>query len=103
MTLFISNYKLFPILRLVFFGHLQVFSAKNVAEMKMVDDGFEDKAKERKKQKLKMLAEKGLLNKRSKKRKRSKGLQHDGRKQQREEVEKLSDKGSKNKRSLQSS
>ncbi|KAL4320943.1 hypothetical protein AHAS_Ahas14G0061000 [Arachis hypogaea] len=42
----------------------KVFSAKNVAEMKMMDDGFEEKAKERKKQKLKMLAEKGLLNKR---------------------------------------
>ncbi|KAF7824387.1 DEAD-box ATP-dependent RNA helicase 36 [Senna tora] len=49
----------------------KVFSAKNVAEMKMVDDGFEEKAKERKKQKLKMLAEKGLLKKRSKKRKRN--------------------------------
>ncbi|MCH95539.1 DEAD-box ATP-dependent RNA helicase 36-like, partial [Trifolium medium] len=39
----------------------KVFSAKNVAEMKMIDDGFDEKAKERKKQKLKMLAEKGLL------------------------------------------
>ncbi|QHO06219.1 hypothetical protein HN51_065113 [Arachis hypogaea] len=50
----------------------KVFSAKNVAEMKMMDDGFEEKAKERKKQKLKMLAEKGLLNKRGNKRKRNK-------------------------------
>ncbi|TKY49425.1 DEAD-box ATP-dependent RNA helicase 36 [Spatholobus suberectus] len=50
----------------------KVFSAKNVAEMKMIDDGFEEKAKERKKQKLTMLAEKGLLKEKSKKRKRNK-------------------------------
>ncbi|GAU43533.1 hypothetical protein TSUD_98530 [Trifolium subterraneum] len=42
----------------------KVFSAKNVANMKMMDDGFEEKAKERKKQKLKMLEEKGLLKQR---------------------------------------
>ncbi|WJX96217.1 hypothetical protein P8452_77451 [Trifolium repens] len=41
----------------------KVFSATNVAEIKMMDDGFDEKAKERKKQKLKMLmlAEKRLL------------------------------------------
>ena len=36
----------------------------------MRDDGFDEKAKDRKKQKLKMLAEKGLLDKKSRKRKR---------------------------------
>ncbi|KAI4333284.1 hypothetical protein L6164_018115 [Bauhinia variegata] len=49
----------------------KAFSAKNVAEMKMMDDGFEEKEKERKKQKLEMLEAKGLLKKRSKKRKRN--------------------------------
>ncbi|KAK2458862.1 DEAD-box ATP-dependent RNA helicase [Trifolium repens] len=39
----------------------KVFSAKNVAQSKMMDDGFDEKAKEWKKQKLKMLAAKGLL------------------------------------------
>ncbi|KAK2410942.1 respiratory burst oxidase protein B [Trifolium repens] len=41
----------------------KVFSATNVAEIKMMDDGFDEKVKERKKQKLKMLmlAEKRLL------------------------------------------
>ncbi|KAK2428415.1 DEAD-box ATP-dependent RNA helicase [Trifolium repens] len=39
----------------------KVFSAKNVAQSKMMDDGFDEKANEWKKQKLKMLAEKGLL------------------------------------------
>lgn len=49
----------------------KVYKAKRVAKMKMMDDGFEDIAKARKQQKLKTLAEKGLLNKRkSKKRKR---------------------------------
>ncbi|KAK7271331.1 hypothetical protein RJT34_27133 [Clitoria ternatea] len=62
----------------------KVFSAKNVAEMKMIDDGFEEKAKERKKQKLKMLAEKGLLKKRSKKRKRNKEFAEEGEKQEKE-------------------
>ena len=41
-----------------------------MATMKMVDGGFEEKAKARKEQKLKTLAEKGLLQKRSKKRRR---------------------------------
>jgi ATP-dependent RNA helicase DDX49/DBP8 len=43
-----------------------------VAMMKMMDDGFDEKANERKKQKLKTLEEKGLLKKRSKKRNRDK-------------------------------
>lgn len=51
---------------------MQVYKAKRVAVMKMMDDGFDEKEKERKKQKLKTLAEKGLLKKRSKKRKREK-------------------------------
>lgn len=51
---------------------MQVYSARRVAIMKMRDDGFEERAKDRKKQKLKTLADKGLLNKRSKKRKREK-------------------------------
>lgn len=50
----------------------QVYNARRVAVMKMMDDGFEDKAKERKKQKLKTLAEKGLLRSRSEKRKQKK-------------------------------
>lgn len=37
--------------------------------MKMLDDGFEDKFKDRKKQKRKTLADKGLLKKRSKRQK----------------------------------
>ncbi|THG12570.1 hypothetical protein TEA_006740 [Camellia sinensis var. sinensis] len=49
----------------------KVYKARRVAAMKMMDDGFEEKAKARKEQKLKTLAEKGLLKKkRSKKRKR---------------------------------
>ncbi|KAI9126232.1 hypothetical protein K1719_002653 [Acacia pycnantha] len=74
----------------------KVFSAKNVAEMKMLDDGFEEKAEERKKQKLKMLAEKGLLKKESKKRKRNKGIKKGG-EENKEEVEVK--KGSLNKKS----
>ncbi|CAK9165648.1 unnamed protein product [Ilex paraguariensis] len=50
----------------------KVYKAKRLATMKMMDDGFEEKAKARKAQKLKTLAEKGLLKKRSKKRKRDK-------------------------------
>ncbi|KAF5728184.1 DEAD-box ATP-dependent RNA helicase 36 [Tripterygium wilfordii] len=50
----------------------KVYKAKRVATMKMVDDGFEEKAKERKKQKLKTLAEKGLTTKKDKKRRREK-------------------------------
>ncbi|XP_052178416.1 DEAD-box ATP-dependent RNA helicase 36 [Diospyros lotus] len=42
----------------------KVYKAKRVATMKMMEDGFEEKAKARKEQKLKMLAEKGLLKKR---------------------------------------
>ncbi|KAF8408605.1 hypothetical protein HHK36_004668 [Tetracentron sinense] len=48
----------------------KVYKAKRVATMRMMDDGFEEKAKERKAQKLKTLADKGLLKKRSKNRKR---------------------------------
>ncbi|OIW11686.1 hypothetical protein TanjilG_12205 [Lupinus angustifolius] len=77
----------------------KVFSAKNVAQMKMLDDGFEEKAKERKKQKLRMLSEKGLLKKGSKKRKRNKEFKDEGRKQKKEEPEALSDKASLKKRS----
>ncbi|GAB2226917.1 hypothetical protein Droror1_Dr00008715 [Drosera rotundifolia] len=44
----------------------KVYKAKRVAKMKMVDDGFEEMVKDRKKQKLKMLAEKGLLQKNKK-------------------------------------
>ncbi|XP_027062063.1 DEAD-box ATP-dependent RNA helicase 36-like [Coffea arabica] len=51
----------------------KVYKAKRVATMKMMDEGFEEKAKARKAQKLKALAEKGLL-KSSKKRKRKKGV-----------------------------
>jgi ATP-dependent RNA helicase DDX49/DBP8 len=47
----------------------KVYKAKRVATMKMMDDGFDEKAKERKKQKLKTLSEKGLLKKSRKKRK----------------------------------
>ncbi|GFP99276.1 dead-box ATP-dependent RNA helicase 36 [Phtheirospermum japonicum] len=42
----------------------KVYKARRVATMKMIDDGFEDKAKARKDQKLKTLGEKGLLKKR---------------------------------------
>lgn len=38
--------------------------------MKMMDEGFDEKAQARKAQKLKTLAEKGLLKKKGKKRKR---------------------------------
>ncbi|CAK9157175.1 unnamed protein product [Ilex paraguariensis] len=48
----------------------KVYKAKRVATMKMMDDGFEEKAKARKAQKLKTLAEKDLLKKRSKRRKK---------------------------------
>lgn len=44
----------------------KVVKARRVAKMKMMDDGFEEKAKERKAQKLKTLAEKGILKKSSK-------------------------------------
>ncbi|KAL5543721.1 hypothetical protein UlMin_007505 [Ulmus minor] len=48
----------------------RVYSARRVALMKMRDDGFEERAQDRKKQNMKTLAEKGLLDKRSEKRKR---------------------------------
>lgn len=76
---------------------LQVFSAKNVAKMKMMDDGFEEKAKERKKQKLKMLEEKGLLKQRSK-RKRNKEFPK-GNKQEKVELDASVDLTSLKKRS----
>lgn len=66
--------------------------------MKMLDDGFEEKAKERKKQKLKMLSEKGLLKKRSRSRKRNREFAEEGKKQKKEEVEALADKSSLKKR-----
>lgn len=50
----------------------RIYKAKRVATMKMMDDGFEEKAKGRKEQKMKNLAEKGLLKKKSGKRKRQK-------------------------------
>ncbi|KAL6567622.1 DEAD-box ATP-dependent RNA helicase 36 [Orobanche gracilis] len=50
----------------------RVYKARRVATMKMIDDGFEEKVKARKAQKLKTLAEKGLLKNKSKKRKRVK-------------------------------
>ncbi|KAL6539074.1 hypothetical protein OROMI_025400 [Orobanche minor] len=46
----------------------KVFKARRVAKMKMMDDGFEEKAEARKAQKLKAFSEKGLLN--NKKRRR---------------------------------
>lgn len=54
---------------------MQVYKARHVAKMKMVDDGFEEKVKERKKQKLKTLAEKGLMKKRNKRRRKEKTSQ----------------------------
>lgn len=50
----------------------KVYKARRVATMKMLDDGFEDQVKDRKKQKLKTLAAKGLLKKKTRKRKKSK-------------------------------
>lgn len=49
----------------------KVYKARRVATMKMLDDGFEEQLKERKKQKLRTLAAKGLL-KKTRKRKKSK-------------------------------
>jgi len=54
---------------------VQVYKAKRVATMKMMDDGFEEKAKARKAQKMKSLAEKGLLNKNNNKKRRRKEKQ----------------------------
>ncbi|KAI3887327.1 hypothetical protein MKX03_002731 [Papaver bracteatum] len=50
----------------------KVYKAKRVATMKMMDDGFDQKAEERKAQKLKTLSEKGLLKEKTKKRRRTK-------------------------------
>ncbi|XXG74485.1 hypothetical protein AAC387_Pa07g3192 [Persea americana] len=47
----------------------KVFKAKRIATMKMIDDGYEEKAKERKSQKMKTLAEKGLLKRKRKNKK----------------------------------
>ena len=55
-----------------FHSNLQVYKARRAATMKMMDDGFEEKAKARKAQKLKTLIEKGLLKKKTRKRKRAK-------------------------------
>ncbi|CAO2829604.1 unnamed protein product [Amaranthus hypochondriacus] len=52
----------------------KVFKARRVAKMKMVDEHFEDELKKRKQQKLKTLAEKGLLSKTNRKRKRNKDI-----------------------------
>ena len=49
--------------------NLQVYKARRVAKMKMMDDGFDELVKERKKQKQKSLAEKGLLKNKRRKRK----------------------------------
>ncbi|KAL2483810.1 DEAD-box ATP-dependent RNA helicase 36 [Forsythia ovata] len=48
----------------------RVYKARRVATMKMMDEGFDERAKSRKAQNLKTLAEKGLLKKKRKKRKR---------------------------------
>ncbi|KAI3921404.1 hypothetical protein MKW98_013338 [Papaver atlanticum] len=52
----------------------KVYKAKRIATMKMMDDGYEQKAEERKAQKLKTLSEKGLLKEKTnnKKRRRTK-------------------------------
>ncbi|XP_015882044.2 DEAD-box ATP-dependent RNA helicase 36 [Ziziphus jujuba] len=50
----------------------KVWNARRVAKMTMMDDGFDEKVKERKQQKKKTLAAKGLLNKKIRKRKRGK-------------------------------
>ncbi|KAK4484937.1 hypothetical protein RD792_007542 [Penstemon davidsonii] len=52
----------------------RVYKARRVATMRMMDDGFDEKAKARKDQKLKSLEEKGLLKEKSKKRKRGKPM-----------------------------
>ncbi|XP_031397450.1 DEAD-box ATP-dependent RNA helicase 36 [Punica granatum] len=49
----------------------KVYKAKRVATTKMMDDGFEERVKERKKKKLKTLRKKGVLKQRSRKRKTS--------------------------------
>ncbi|XP_026419368.1 DEAD-box ATP-dependent RNA helicase 36-like, partial [Papaver somniferum] len=52
----------------------RVYKAKRVASMKMTDDGFDQKAEERKAQKLKTLSEKGLLKEKTNKRREPKLL-----------------------------
>lgn len=47
----------------------KVYKARRVAKMKMMDDGFDELVKERRKQKQKSLAEKGLLKNKKRKRK----------------------------------
>lgn len=48
----------------------KIFKARRIVSMKMNDDGFEENVKTRKKQKLKALADKGLLKNKKKTRKR---------------------------------
>ncbi|KAF3322889.1 DEAD-box ATP-dependent RNA helicase 36 [Carex littledalei] len=48
----------------VFEDITQVFVARRVAKMKMIDDGFEEQAQERKERKLKVLTDKGIKRKR---------------------------------------
>ncbi|XP_057948077.1 DEAD-box ATP-dependent RNA helicase 36 [Malania oleifera] len=48
----------------------KVYKARRVAKMKMMDEGFEEKERERKALKLRALAQKGLLKRKSRKRKR---------------------------------
>lgn len=48
---------------------MQVSKVERRAMKKMLDDGFEDKAKDQRKLKCKKLADKGMLKKRSKSRK----------------------------------
>ncbi|KAI3988572.1 hypothetical protein MKX01_011469 [Papaver californicum] len=50
----------------------KVYKAQRIASVKMMDDGFEQKAEEPKAQKLKTLSEKGLLKEKTKKRRRTK-------------------------------
>lgn len=53
-------------------GITKVYKAKRMATMRMVDGGFEDKAKEKKEIKLKRLVERGLLSKDHKKKRKRK-------------------------------
>ncbi|MCL7039782.1 hypothetical protein MKW94_014308, partial [Papaver nudicaule] len=50
----------------------KVYKARRVATMKMMDDGFEQKAEDRKAQKLNTIRERGLLKEKTKKRRRAK-------------------------------
>lgn len=51
---------------------MQVYTARRVAKMKMMESGFVEREKKRKEQTLKTQEVKGLLKKRSKKKKREK-------------------------------